>query len=130
MTVRSLRYLALNERTAVKKYIGLIRDRFPDRVISVTLFGSKARGDADAESDIDLLVLLDTRDSASRSELWRIASDISLEHNVVLSVRVFARKRWHDTRRTHPPLYRAIEADGIALTPELSGAPATWRSSE
>ena len=100
------------------EYIGHIRDRFPNRILAVMLFGSKARGDADAESDIDLLVLVDAEDSVFRSELWRIASDISLDYGVVLSSRVFGRVRWAETRRIRLPLYRAIVADGVPLTPE------------
>jgi len=118
MKAPSLSHLAPNEQAAVMEYVAHIRHRFPDRVLSVTLFGSKARGDADTESDIDLLVLVDADNSEFRSELWRIASDISLEYNVVLSARVFAQARWAETRRIRLPLYRAIVADGVPLTPE------------
>ncbi len=118
MKGQSLPHLAPNEQAAIRRYIAGIRERFPEGVLSVTLFGSKARGDASAESDIDLLVLVDEESREIRSELWRIASDVSLEHNVVLSVRVFAQSRWAETRRIRLPLYRAIVADGIPLTPE------------
>jgi predicted nucleotidyltransferase len=118
MKVPPLSHLTPNERTAIAKYVAQIRDCFPGRVLSATLFGSKARGDADAESDIDLLVLVDAEDNAFRSELWRIASDVSLEHNVVLSVRVYAQDHWAETQRIRLPLYRAIAADGISLVPE------------
>ncbi|MFQ6100698.1 MAG: nucleotidyltransferase domain-containing protein [Anaerolineae bacterium] len=100
------------------EYVAHIRSRFPNRVLSVVLFGSKARGDTDAESDIDLLVLVDAESSEFRSELWCIASDVSLEYNVVLSVRVFGRARWAEMRRIRLPLYRAIVADGVPLTLE------------
>ena len=103
---------------AVKEYIEHIRGRFPDRILAVTLYGSKARGDADDESDIDLLVLVDAEDNDFCSELWRIASDISLDYNVVLSPQVFSRARWDETRRIRLPLYRAIEADGVPLIAE------------
>jgi predicted nucleotidyltransferase len=122
MNGSSLTHLAPNEQAAIRRYIAGIRERFPEDVLSVTLFGSKARGDASAESDIDLLVLVDEESREIRSELWRIASDVSLEHNVVLSVRVFARSRWAETRRIRLPLYRAIVADGIPLTPESAPA--------
>jgi predicted nucleotidyltransferase len=110
-----LPHLTANERAAISEYAEQIRNRYPERVFSVTLFGSKARGDADTESDIDLLVLVDEESNSFRSELWRIASDVSLEHNVVLSVRVYARVRWAESRRMRLPLYRAIVADGIPL---------------
>jgi predicted nucleotidyltransferase len=115
---QSLPHLAPNEKAALDRYIVNIRERFPENVLSVTLFGSKARGDARAESDIDLLVLVKKENREIRSELWRMASDVSLECNVVLSVRVYARARWAESRRIRLPLYRAIVADGVPLTPE------------
>jgi len=110
-----LSHLTSDERSAIAEYMAQIGKRFPGRILSVTLFGSKARGDADAESDIDLLVLVDEESSSFRSELWRVASDVSLEHNVVLSVRVYAQARWAECRRIRLPMYRAIVADGILL---------------
>ena len=118
MKERSLSHLTSNERAAVTEYIARIRSRFPDRVLDVILFGSKVRGDADIESDIDLLVLVDTENNEFRSELWRVASDVSLDYNVVLSPRVFGQARWAETRRIRLPLYRAIVADGVPLTSE------------
>jgi len=112
----SLSHLTPNEQAAILEYVTRIRASFPERILTVTLFGSKARGDSDAESDIDLLALVDAEDNEFRSELWRIASDVSLEYNVVLSVRVFAQVRWAETRRIRLPLYRAIAADGVPLT--------------
>ena len=120
MKTDELSHLTPNDRAAVDEYVTRIRSRFPDRVLSVILFGSKARGDADAESDIDLVVLVDAEDEAFRFELWRIASRVSLEYNVVISASVFGRARWAETRRIRLPLYRAIEADGIPLTSEFS----------
>ena len=118
MKARSLPHLMSNDQAAIMDYVARIRGRFPNRVLAVTLFGSKARGDADAESDIDLLVLVDAEDREFRSELWRIASNVSLDYNVVLSVRVFGQDRWAEARRIRLPLYRAIVADGVPLTPE------------
>jgi predicted nucleotidyltransferase len=120
--VPSLSYLTSNERIAVAKYVAHIYDRFPERILAVTLFGSKARGDADAESDIDLLVLVDEENREIRFDLWHIASDISLEHNVVLSVRVYAQDRWSEARRIRLPFYRAVTAEGISLSPECLSA--------
>lgn len=120
MRVLSLPHLASHERMALEKYLTCIRERFPERILSVALFGSKARGDSDMESDIDLIVLVDADDRELCSELWRIASDLSLEHNVVLSVRVYAQDRWAEAQRIRLPLSRAIAADSIPLTTELA----------
>lgn len=118
MTAQSLSHLAPNEQAATVEYVARIRGRFPEHILAVMLFGSKARGDADAESDIDLLVLVDEESGEFRSNLWRIASDVSLEYNVVISARVFGQMRWDEARRMRLPLFRTIIADGIPLTSE------------
>ncbi|NLF11414.1 MAG: nucleotidyltransferase domain-containing protein, partial [Anaerolineaceae bacterium] len=47
--------LTANEWTAIDEYLARLQRQFGEQILSVTLFGSKARGDSDAESDIDLL---------------------------------------------------------------------------
>ena len=48
-------FLDDRDRAAIAAAVGLLRSRFP--VERVMLYGSKARGTDDEESDIDLLVL-------------------------------------------------------------------------
>ena len=115
MNRAALSHLASNEQAAITEFTTQIHKLFPGRIHSVTLYGSKARGDSDAESDIDLLAVVDEESNAFRSELWRIASDISLEYNVVLSVRVYAQARWAESRRIRLPLTRSIVADGVPV---------------
>jgi hypothetical protein len=114
----SLAHLTPNERAAIAAYLAQLRQHIAVPVLAVILFGSKARGDADTEADIDLLVLLERETHELRTSLWHIAADISLDFNVVLSPRVFGRARWAEAQQMGLPLYRAIMADGIALTPE------------
>jgi hypothetical protein len=123
MKTPALSHLTPNDRAAIQEYVAWIGGRFPGLIHSVTLFGSKARGDADAESDIDLLVLVEAENGELRSELWRIASDVSLKYNVVLSPRVFAQGRWAEMQRIRLPLYRAVVADGVPLISEHILAP-------
>lgn len=66
------------------------------RLKGVYLFGSHARGEADEESDIDVLIVLDRVDNHSQ-EIERtseVISGLSLECNATIS-RVFApEERW------------------------------------
>ncbi|MDI6735823.1 MAG: nucleotidyltransferase domain-containing protein [bacterium] len=53
-----LEYLTKTEKDVLKELKNKIIEQFNGRTVLIKLFGSKARGDAHQESDIDLLVVL------------------------------------------------------------------------
>jgi predicted nucleotidyltransferase len=99
-------------------FVQRLCSQYKEYVRSVILFGSKARGDAGPESDVDLLVRLTSDDPYLRSKVRRLAARVSLEYDLLLSVQAVSPARWDELSRYRFPLYQAIEAEGIALTPQ------------
>ena len=93
---------------------GDLRRLYGDRLRSVLLFGSWARGDAHPESDIDLLVVLDRVDSVwdelRRMDpvLWRH----SFENDTVVTALPVAERDVEERKR--PVLVRA-QAEGLLI---------------
>jgi predicted nucleotidyltransferase len=104
--------LAAPDLAAIKAATDLLKERFP--VEQVVLFGSKARGTADRESDIDLLVLTSRELSwQERAALIDSLYPIQLEHDVLLSPLVVSRSEWERGILSVLPLHREVERDGV-----------------
>ncbi len=83
---------------------------------TLILYGSYARGDNREDSDIDLLVLVDT-DKVTRDEEVRIKYplyNIETDTGIIISPFVLSRKVW-TTRHTITPFYKNVTKDGIVL---------------
>ncbi len=78
--------------------------------MSVHLFGSKARGDALEESDIDVLVVTQRDDWRLKEQIGKVATTILLDYGVYLSVKVLGKsfhQRWVNLDESLPPKYFA-----------------------
>ena len=105
--------LSTKDRGAVEAAADLLRSRFP--VDQVVLFGSKARGTDDAESDIDLLVVTSRPLSwQERHSLIDALFDVELNHDVVISTLVVFQDDWENGPWRVVPIRKNIERDGAA----------------
>lgn len=88
---------------------------FGEAVKEIILFGSYARNEANDESDIDVMVLLDTpreQIPAYRRKIAPIASELLLQHGIVVSP-VLESKAFFDRNRTTYPFFRNVDQEGI-----------------
>ena len=107
--------LNIQEKHIVEEFKRQVEQRFPGELIRVVLFGSKVRGDATRESDIDVLVVI-------HSEGWRLGDEIrslgyalELEHGVVLSIQVMSQRHYEELRLFGSQFFKAVEREGVSV---------------
>lgn len=114
----TLRYLSEKETMAIQQFAGRLMDSLRRRVLHITLFGSKARGDFTSDSDLDLFVVLDTADWNVKDQVRFMAADVSLEYDVLLNTHILSQERWEEMVRHQATLWREVRRDGVPLMPE------------
>jgi predicted nucleotidyltransferase len=86
------------------------------RVDRLVLFGSVVRGEADEESDADLLVVLTERPThQERDRITSLILDVNLEYGTNLSELIVDRETWKRGLPSVLPIHAEIEAEGIQL---------------
>jgi predicted nucleotidyltransferase len=90
--------LTKQDQQALKEFVSYLRQTLTYQIEFVALFGSKARGDSNQRSDIDVLVILTSEDRELRREILRQAARVSLKYDVILSPRVIGAVRWEKMR--------------------------------
>ena len=94
-----------------------LRKVFGEKLDSVILYGSYARGDYDSESDIDVMALVDLEKgelSKYRRTVSDFANDIDLKYDVLLSVKLqdkFTFEKYGNTL----PYYMNVEREGVNI---------------
>jgi uncharacterized protein len=85
---------------------------YGQRLKAVYLFGSYARGDYTDNSDLDVMIVLDTYTSYW-DELVRsaqLASDLSLEYGITISRTIMTEEQWE---KGDLPVVQNVRAEGI-----------------
>lgn len=122
MVVLNRDHLAVGPVLALAGLRGELIRRLRDRLSAwpelngAWLFGSVARGDADSDSDVDLLIVADDLQSHDLHErLSRLQADVRSWTGNDLQLLEHSPSSWRKLVRAKNPLVEQIRLDGIAL---------------
>ena len=98
---------------AVNEFVRRVKEKYEDKIDSIILFGSVARGEAKEDSDIDVLIVVKKEDFRLRRVLIGIAFDILLETGNDISVKVLSKNEFEG--RGNFSFLRNIVLEGVKL---------------
>jgi len=102
-------------RAAIAAYVRRVATGYANEVLSIILYGSQARGEANPESDIDLFIVVRHDTPVLREALADLAWEVQFEHNVVISDVIRSIDQLRHMQIWRFPYYRSIESEGILL---------------
>lgn len=92
-----------------------LKEIYKDKLINLILFGSQAKGTANEDSDIDVLIILKDQEINIGNEIERTSTiivNLSLRYNKIIS-RLFMSENYFNTYNS--ALIRNIRQEGIIL---------------
>ena len=115
-TPAPIRDSAMNktEKIVLDRFKALLSERIG--LHRLILFGSRARGDADPDSDLDVLVVLDSQPTDSGRDLISdCAWEAGFDYGLIVVPIVFTRREWEEGPERYSLLSQAVQAEGIPI---------------
>lgn len=103
------------EQSALKKFKRLSQKATGGNLLELKLFGSRARGDARKDSDIDVLVITATGDWRMSDAIYGVATEILLEDEICISPKVINKKDYDRLRKMKTPFIENVIREGITI---------------
>lgn len=115
--------LQAHEKAGIESLVSRLSAALGTNLVGVWLFGSKARGDFDEESDIDLLVIVAFLTPPIRWRIRELAADCSLEYDLLINTHILDSERWAKHAFHASTLWREVMRDGVILHEAAVAAP-------
>lgn len=92
-----------------------LQTRHPGVVERLIIYGSKARGDARADSDLDVLLVVRNDASDLKRPLRRIGYDLAATSCAVPSIMACTQAEWDRLKDLRSPFRESVERDGESV---------------
>jgi len=99
-------------RDILKEFRKELENLYENRLKSIILYGSRARGDATGDSDIDVLIILEGKVIPGKEidRMIDIITEINLKHGVLISVYPISEE---DYSTINSPLLINVRREGV-----------------
>ncbi len=84
-------------------------------LVKLVLYGSRARGDADPDSDVDVAIVVRGLDKVLKERILRVVTDIELDSLVPLSTMILSENAYLQLLDKERRLALDIEREGVPL---------------
>jgi uncharacterized protein len=108
-------YLNDNEDRAVKAFTAQIKKDLNINLTDIKLFGSKSTGRYSENSDIDVLLIVKTRDESVLDIVSEILIDVELEFNARISPVVLTIEEYNKDIECNTSFYLDILREGVSI---------------
>jgi len=107
------RTMPIQERykPVIRQFARLAQEQYPAHIVKIILFGSVARGEDRADSDIDLLVLWNGDENEGWHAMTGLAFDLLVKTGEYLSVKVMQAEAFTQAS----PFVRNVTKEGITV---------------
>ncbi|MGE5343058.1 MAG: nucleotidyltransferase domain-containing protein [Candidatus Omnitrophota bacterium] len=99
----------------IKRFVKDSKQLLQDNIIEEYLFGSYANNTYTSVSDIDILIVVNNFSPEIRRKMSGLASEYSLEYNVLISPIIKDSQVWNKNKEFHTLFYQEIREHGISL---------------
>ena len=107
--------LTEKDQLALKRFKEAVTKALGNELVELKLFGSKARGDAREDSDIDILVITNSGNWRLRDVVYRIVNNILLDDDINISPKVIGKEDYKRLYEKGYPFVKNVIRDGIAI---------------
>src|SRR5580700_8939458 len=107
--------LLASERAALTAFAAHVRALFGARLRELALFGSRARGEGDEDSDVDVLVVVDGLTGPEARAVGYAAGDALTDHDVLVSPFVVSTEHIERLRSRERTIALEIARDAVPL---------------
>lgn len=85
------------------------------QLVDFRIFGSRARGDADEASDLDVFVEVETLDKELKKKIRAIVWEVGFEHALYIAPLIFTRYEIEESPLRVSPIVRNITDEGVKV---------------
>ena len=112
---KELEVLVETEREVIVSLVRDLRETLGDEILSIRLFGSRARGDFHDDSDIDLFILVREKTSGLREKVSDLIADYIFDYDLPLSLVLCDLLEYHKNVELGSFFFENVEKEGVPL---------------
>ena len=108
--------LSKKEKEFLRKFKVNIKRRLPGQVSDIILYGSKARGDASKNSDVDVMVILKNDTVDNIDKVYDVIARLGLKYDLYhISVKIWSKKEFNKFSNIPTLFMRSVMRDAINI---------------